>query len=648
MSRTQQVVQAPQVIFQKTRNLAENGKLPKGEMAGRILSVVPDAPDLRDRIYEPTLIDLKVALEPPHGVTVLDQGQEGACTGFGLAAVINFLNSSRRKAGADYLPEEVSPRMLYEMAKLHDEWEGIAYEGSSIRGALKGFFHNGVCSLEKAPYEPDQTNWTLSPDQAKDARSVSLGAYYRLRPQIIDYHAALNEVGTIYCSARVHRNWRNPPDGKIEKSEIHTGGHAFAIVGYDQTGFLIQNSWGEKWGGFGGRPGIAHWSYQDWSANVLDAWVLRLAVPAPEAFDLITAPLAKIDNSEEIKSPPPRRSEIVGHFANIDDAKLVENGRYASPLESLTETAKRLSQEAESASRKYDHIVIFSHGGLNDLDASARRIHAMKEIFKRNRIYPIHFMWGTGFTDEFLDALTGVFKKSTDRVGGITDYLDGFLEKTARPLGRAVWRQMKEDAHKSFLAGGGGYQVMQLFLSMNEALKKPYKIHLVSHSAGSILQGHLLDAIPSMQLSGPPIESLHLMAPACTVDLYDNLYKHRIGKTTSPDHVRKASIYRLIDRREKDDNVGKIYRKSLLYFVSNACEEIKGSPILGMEAFADKVPPQKGLEIIYAGRNKHPSDSKTHGGFDNDRTTMNNILKSILGNKYHPSRGFQAHEVEGY
>src|SRR6185436_3184190 len=71
----------------------------------------------------------------PH---ILDQGSEGACTGFALAAVINFLRSDARKAGS------VSPQMLYEMARRYDEWPGESYEGSSARGAMKGWVTHGV------------------------------------------------------------------------------------------------------------------------------------------------------------------------------------------------------------------------------------------------------------------------------------------------------------------------------------------------------------------------------------------------------------------------------------------------------------------------------------------------------------------------
>ena len=137
-----------------------------------------------------------------------------------------------------------------------------------------------------APYAPQEYGWTLSVAQAKHARTTGLGAYYRMKSDINSYHAALNEAEVIFASARVHRGWQNPRNGVISRSEVHEGGHAFMIVGYDENGFLIQNSWGLRWGGFKGQAGIAHWSYEDWSRNVVDAWVLRLSVPTPDAFDL--------------------------------------------------------------------------------------------------------------------------------------------------------------------------------------------------------------------------------------------------------------------------------------------------------------------------------------------------------------------------
>jgi len=97
----------------------------------RILNERPDAPDLRDRYYEPALIPLAQKLDNSKPELVLDQGQEGACTGFGLAGVINLLKHRQDEQLS------VSARMLYVMAQKHDEWPGEDYAGSSCRGQSK-------------------------------------------------------------------------------------------------------------------------------------------------------------------------------------------------------------------------------------------------------------------------------------------------------------------------------------------------------------------------------------------------------------------------------------------------------------------------------------------------------------------------------
>ena len=255
---------------------------------GFLLNAVPDEQDLRDYPYEPALVQLKRHILPPSTRTVLNQGSEGACTGFGLAAVINHLLAERGEARA------VSARMLYEMAKKFDEWEGEGYSGSSCRGAVRGWNNMGVCSDSLAPYHDGQAGWQLTIGQAKDARVTTLGAYYRVNKRISHYHAALNEVGVLYASAYVHKGWQNSSivDGTIPHQNDRLGGHAFAIVGYDDNGFYVQNSWGSAWG----DRGVALWLYEDWLENVGDAWALRLALSTPQIWHL--GPSASEDEDE--------------------------------------------------------------------------------------------------------------------------------------------------------------------------------------------------------------------------------------------------------------------------------------------------------------------------------------------------------------
>lgn len=99
---------------------------------------------------------------------------------------------------------------------------------------------------------------------------------------------------------------------------------------------------------------------------------------------------------------------------------------------------------------------------------------------------------------------------------------------------------------------------------------------------------------------------------------------------------------------ERDDHVTHVYRKSLLYLVSNAFERTlprKGRPILGMAKFEDRNARGGNPEIIHSGVGSPVrSNSKSHGGFDNDLATMNDILRHILGGE--PVRLFSSRDLD--
>ena len=64
------------------------------------LDALPDTLDFRDRMFEPTLVEVPTTIPLSTyrnwRVPILDQGQEGACTGFGLATVANYLLRKRK------------------------------------------------------------------------------------------------------------------------------------------------------------------------------------------------------------------------------------------------------------------------------------------------------------------------------------------------------------------------------------------------------------------------------------------------------------------------------------------------------------------------------------------------------------------------
>ncbi len=595
------------------------------KLGHRALTAVADRPDLRDRTYEPHLEQLPLKLDPPAGLVILDQQQEGACTGFAMAAVVNKLNQLRYGAHTISRKEDgASARMLYEMARFNDEWEGEDYDGSSIRGVVRGFFHNGVCTWRQWPYVQGRPGG-LTVKRARAARSLSLGAYYRVMPVLNEYHAAISESGAVICSAQIHAGWQNPAYDRIEPHAQVIGGHAFALVGYDDRGFWVQNSWGSDWG----RGGLALWLYEDWIENVMDAWVLRLAIPVPQVFGRV--PAVAVAGSEGRISEPdsPRRSEIAGHYVHLDDGGFHEGGKFWSNADDVEETADRLFHGEGRG--KYKHLLFYAHGGLNSVSASANRIRWMRDVFKDNGIYPYHFMWDTGLLEELKDVLFGRADEARERVGGITDFTDKMLEVLAGPLGTAVWNEMKRGAERSFIHTGDGLKAVRILMKARSTAAPAHrlKVHVIAHSAGSILIGHLLKNIERLGAHRPNFETINLMAPACTNELYEDEYRPRIG--AGPGKVRALNNLCLSEQREEDDSVALVYRKSLLWLVSNAFEERKKMPLLGMQVYNRNLPPKAGVNFFYAGAGAANTDSKGHEGFDNDAATMNGLLQTIMG-----------------
>ena len=88
--------------------------------------------------------------------------------------------------------------MLYEMARRYDEWPGENYEGSSARGAMKGWVRARRL-LATHVAEPTQGREHLTPSRARRRRGARPAAptTASCTAQIRDMHAALNEAGIL-------------------------------------------------------------------------------------------------------------------------------------------------------------------------------------------------------------------------------------------------------------------------------------------------------------------------------------------------------------------------------------------------------------------------------------------------------------------
>lgn len=145
----------------------------------------------------------------------LDQGREGACTGFGLSHVLG--TTPRRRTNVD----NAFAQQRYYRARFFDEWAGENYDGSSVLGAMEGAKADGMVK---------SYHWATS--LAEIVYAVSWKGPV--------------EIGVNWYSGMFNPDFNGflKPTGQIE------GGHALCIGGinFAQRFFVLYNSWGKDWG----------------------------------------------------------------------------------------------------------------------------------------------------------------------------------------------------------------------------------------------------------------------------------------------------------------------------------------------------------------------------------------------------------------
>lgn len=578
----------------------DDGDGPTGTTSqARTFNASKDPVDLRDRAFMPRVQSLPDCFPDDAHVKqllpgyigaglILNQGQEGACTGFGLACVINYLRW--RKGGYQAPIESVSPRMLYNYARRYDEYAGEDYEGSSCRGALKGWFYNGVCLESDWPYIPGGTH-PARYGFADRATANTLGVYFRIDlTSITDMQAAIVEIGAIYVSAYTHDGWQRAPtigktikghaslpvipfDGKPSKDF----GHAFALVGFNTRGFVVQNSWGTAWG----CGGFAILSYADWLANAMDAWVAALGVRGLVFGERAAGITAVAGRTAADRVGAWNQADAYEHSIVLGDT-----GRVVRYL-TQDETSRALQYQACTLPDQWlrtqpagpKRLVIYAHGGLNNEESAINRARVMGPYFSDNGCYPVFMAWKTGFLESVRDILADRTRDSSLAGGfgeGATEISDLIFEKSiGRPIARPIWNIMKENAKGASQPTRGLDLLVTALQTLAHAWGDELQIHLIGHSAGAIFLGWLTDLLAQRGVDAL-VKSIHLYAPACTVEFANAHF--------APHDALMRSMYLdiLTDKNERGDDVGSVYRKSLLYLVSNALELDERTPLLGL------------------------------------------------------------------
>lgn len=606
-------------------------------------NVVPDALDLRDRPYQPSIaVSPALTLAPQIALPVLNQQDSSACTGFALASVVHHL---QRRREPKTLP--VSPWMIYSMARRYDEFPGAAADtGSSLRGAMKGWYRHGVCraTLWQSIAMPPAAK-RAGDDWWLDAARRPLGAYYRVESRsITDMQVALNEVGILYASAVCHAGWNEgmgatrPGKGwwpiPPQKATPDDGGHAFAIVGYTPDGFIIQNSWGSDWG----SEGLAILSYEDWLANAMDCWVAQLGVVTEQHLEIAAATSLRVEHGRvRLAGDLVLRDREISPFV-IDmenNGQLSGSGRFRTQRGDVAAlVGPQLAEARRNWGLKPDQavdIAIYAHGGLVGEDDAAATAALWIPALYEAKIFPIFLMWESDLLSTLKNRLADLVSGQPRPAAGLGDLLKRFwnqrVERLLAAPGSVVWGEMKQNADAISATPDSGGRLLHDFAATSPVFtQSPVRLHLIGHSAGAIVHSHLVERLCAL---GWTFDTLNLMAPAVSVELFSRSVLPRL----QDGGVRQLNQFHLGDAQEQADPSCMAilyYMRSLLYLVSESFEGGRRTPLLGMEKYWQQTIGALNLPKVRAwSAPGSASQSATHGGFGDDAATRASVIALI-------------------
>ena len=346
------------------------------------------------------------------------------------------------------------------------------------------------------------------------------------------------------------------------------------------------------------------------------------------------------------------------HVINLNQGRFSDDGLFRTSTVDVDaifdDHLARAAEEARADQRPL-RLLFWAHGGLISEASGLWIAHQQTKWWKNNKIYPIHFVWETGFCDALKQILSGA-RQGAPR-GVPRDFWDHTtdiaVETAARTLGGGkIWSAMKRSAELASAPQGGATYVARKLLKFCELRPGQVQLHAVGHSAGSIFHAHFLST--AFDMGVPPFKTLQLLAPAVRVDTFKSQLLRHVGKA-----IESLTMFTMQRDWEEDDHVAQIYQKSLLYLIHYALETDRKTPILGLEVSLRDDAACATLFDLHGSRGRQAevvwsvteatsgasaSTSRTHGGFDNDRATMNSVAQRVLGTP--PAVSFPEEAVE--
>lgn len=214
----------------------------------------PGMPDFRDRpmVVKPTKLPSSFTLPlGQYSIAPYDQGELGSCTANAIAFLLEWERAKQN------MPSFTPSRLM--IYYLERAMEGTISEdsGAEIRDGMKAIAKYGACDEKLWPYiishftkKPPAADYKAAlDDQALEYLAVNSSTSHSIAQVLFaGYPVAFGfSVYESFMSDEVERTGIVPMP---KKHEQQIGGHAVALVGYNNTTqqFYVRNSWGTDWG----------------------------------------------------------------------------------------------------------------------------------------------------------------------------------------------------------------------------------------------------------------------------------------------------------------------------------------------------------------------------------------------------------------
>ncbi|WP_207344666.1 hypothetical protein [Arthrobacter sp. E3] len=340
----------------------------------------------------------------------------------------------------------------------------------------------------------------------------------------------------------------------------------------------------------------------------------------------------------------------------------LQNGKFATTAKLNTTKADvdaifstHLPAFARSQGSGPVQVVFWAHGGLVSEDSALKYAQRNIPWWLANGVYPIHFVWHSGFLATLGDLLADHLGELAQQERTIADpasaadFTDRLIENLLRSIGGpAVWTAMKDNARRASEPEGGGTYVAQALRAYLAA--EPVTIHAAGFSAGANFHRYFVPNV--VQDGGAAFKTCSLLVPSLSTDSFKNSLAPLLGTG-----IKSLALFGMQEEVALTDTTFGLYRKSLLYLIQNALDPVPGTPIVGLQqsVFNDpeldalfKTFPDTGLaEAAWSVTASGPLDSRTaattHTAFDNDVPTMDSVLRRIVGRDDIVSYGTTSH-----